>query len=388
MFGMSGPKTHFRRIHGVCVGVAVGHVDAERLGRRGALVVDRHPLAVEGDAAADRKLLVEAARGHLARPGAPGGRIDGGADRACRAGHDLARNPRVALLAVLAGEVDDLPARPPAARGHPFEVPDDLVRHPDVARDEPPDEGVAAPPAGVAGDRDPEALLEDLAAEGRVEGAPDVRPVGGDRDEPDEGAAGEDRGRHGDVLEVAGADPRVVGDDEVAFAPVRRRVLGEERVEGPGQGADEGGARDRGLGEGPSVPIEHHHREVLRLADGDGVGGADHGRRRLVHDREEPAPDDLDVARRESVLLRRRVRVRLRCLPHRRLLLRLCPRPPGRRHLRSRVEVDPAGCRTRRGRSGPPASPPWWSGARRRGRARGAGSRAESASRRKTGVST
>ena len=195
--------------------------------------------------------------------------------------------------------------------------------------------GARAP--GVAGDRDPEPLLEDLAAQGRVQGAADVRPVGRDRDEPDEGAAGEDRGRHGDVLEVAGPDPRVVGDHEVALAPVLRGVLGEERVEGPRQGADERRARDGRFGERPPLAVEHHHREVLRLADGDGVGGADHGRGGLVHDREEPAPHDLDVARRESVRLRRLVRTRLRLLPHRRPLLRLRPRPRprGRRHRRS-----------------------------------------------------
>ena len=64
--------------------------------------------------------------------------------------------------------------------------------------------------------RDLDAFLEDLARLQRVLGAADVADVPDRADEADELAIAEHRRQHRDIEQMAGAEPRIVGDQHVA----------------------------------------------------------------------------------------------------------------------------------------------------------------------------
>ena len=79
--------------------------------------------------------------------------------------------------------------------------------------------------------RDPQAFLMHVARAGADAVAADVGVVDGRADIADQPLASEDRRQHGDVEEVAGRHPRVVGDDDVAGLEVvvRRARAGARR---------------------------------------------------------------------------------------------------------------------------------------------------------------
>ncbi len=98
----------------------------------------------------------------------------------------------------------------------------------------------AGPEQAQRGDQD---ALGDQLGRAQRGCAADVRGVGHGAGERDEPSVVEDRGDHGDVGQVPGRGPRVVGDDAVALAPlVRREPVEDECREGAHQGGEGGDA--------------------------------------------------------------------------------------------------------------------------------------------------
>src|SRR6185369_14751599 len=82
--------------------------------------------------------------------------------------------------------------------------------------------------AGEVHQRDVEAFLVDLAGVGAHAAAADVDDVAGRGEQRDHLAAPEGRRDEGEVVQMAGALPRVVGQEDVAFLHGVRREAIEE----------------------------------------------------------------------------------------------------------------------------------------------------------------
>ena len=115
----------------------------------------------------------------------------------------------------------------------------------------------------------------------------------GDRSgEADQRAAMEDRHRHGDVGQVTGGEPRVVGDDAVARLPGLLRKPFQEMLQGARQDAGEGRDAAGVFRQRVAIRIHQHGTEIVRLADDGRKGRAQQRRRGFVRDRNQPAPED------------------------------------------------------------------------------------------------
>ena len=102
-------------------------------------------------------------------------------------------------------------------------------------------------------------------------------------------------GLDGDVVEVAGALPRIVGDVDVAWIDAfRTDVVDEVADRGRHRVHMAGGAGD-GLGDHSALPVEHAGRQVTGLADRRREGGTDQGEGLFLDDRDEPVPHHLVV---------------------------------------------------------------------------------------------
>jgi len=95
------------------------------------------------------------------------------------------------------------------------EVPHHLLRLAHVLHEESHEVLIEDPRPIELHRRDLEALLVDLASGEAVLGAADVGDVADGAEERDDVAVAEHRGDQGDVEKVAGADPGVVGDQDV-----------------------------------------------------------------------------------------------------------------------------------------------------------------------------
>ena len=122
--------------------------------------------------------------------------------------------------------------------------------------------------------------------------------------EPHDLAVPEDGRDDGDVEEVPGAEPRIVGDQHVAGLERLGRVPVEQRLHGPRQGQVEDRHRARRMRQRLALRIEELAGEILRLGDDEREGGAADGEPHLLDDGDEAAPHDLE-----------RDRIRLRSAP-------------------------------------------------------------------------
>ena len=116
----------------------------------------------------------------------------------------------------------EAPAADLVAGGQAVEVADDVVRRAHVVAHDVDEVAVQPAPVGPAHDGDPQPLLVDLAGVGTPAPAAHVDHVGGGGEEADEVVAGEHGCRDGEVVQVTGALPGIVGDVDVA----RRDALG------------------------------------------------------------------------------------------------------------------------------------------------------------------
>ena len=174
--------------------------------------------------------------------------------------------------------------------------------------------------AGVAADHRHEGLV-DPAAVGELQHR-DVEPlhmhvrrVGADADAADIGqvrGAGEQadrlalaktgRGQH-EVVEVARAQPGVVGDVDVAFVHLRDREMADEMLHGLGHGVDMARRPGHRLGQHPALEVEHTGREVAAFAHNRAEGRSQQRLRLLFDDGNQAVPHHLPGNDIESVFV-------------------------------------------------------------------------------------
>ena len=142
--------------------------------------------------------------------------------------------------------------------------------------------------------RNLEAFLEDFARMQRILGAADVGDVADGAHEPDETASLEHRRHDGDVEEMAGAEPRIVGDEHVAGLQRLGRIAFEQGLHGARQRQVEHRHGARRMGQRLALRIEQFAGEVLRLRDHQREGGAADGEPHLLDHVDEAAPHDLE----------------------------------------------------------------------------------------------
>ena len=104
----------------------------------------------------------------------------------------------------------------------------------------------------------------------------------------------EHRGGDGDVEQVAGAQPRVVGDHHVARLEFLRGIPLQHCFDRHGQGQVEHRHGARRMGDLLAVGIQHLAGEVLGLADDQRERRSDHGVPTLLGDVDQPAPHNLE----------------------------------------------------------------------------------------------
>ena len=186
-------------------------------------------------------------------------------------------------------------------------VADHLVGLPDVAAHDVHHVPVEPPPLGPPHDRYPETLLVQLARVGSEAPSADVDHVRCRGEEADEGpglvavrAAGpvravleEHRSGHGDVVEVAGALPRVVGEVHIAGAHALGPDLVDEVAQGGSHGVDVARRPGDGLGDHAALRVEHSRREVAGLPHRRRERGPHQGQGLLFDHGDQAVPHDL-----------------------------------------------------------------------------------------------
>ena len=139
--------------------------------------------------------------------------------------------------------------------------------------------------------------LEDLLRVRAEPPAAHVGDVAGAGEEGDAGALPEHGRHHGEIVEMAGAVPGVVGEQHIPRGQFGERVFLQELAHRRRHGVDvPGGPGDR-LGEHCTARVEYARREVAGLPYYRGEGGAHQRLRLFLHDGQQPVPDQLDADR-------------------------------------------------------------------------------------------
>ena len=183
-------------------------------------------------------------------------------------------------------------------------VADNLIRFANVDLDNVDEIAVELPPLGPLHDGDVDSLLVNLLGVRAVAATADVDDVRRRREEPDQRLRGravglrnvsEHRRTHSDVVEVAGALPRVVRDVNVARVdPIGTDVVNEMR-HGISHCVHVARRAGDGLGDHPPAPVEHASRQVTGLTHRSTKCGTDQRQRLLFDDRDQPIPHHLVV---------------------------------------------------------------------------------------------
>ena len=206
-----------------------------------------------------------------------------------------ARQRGQVVEAVLVHERQDLAPADLVAGDVGHHVADHLLGHPHVGADDL-DQQLVEPALVVElADREAQALVIDLRRRRAEARAADVGQMRDAERVGDDAALAEHGPHHGDVVEVAGAEPGIVGDDDVAGLQRLGGIALQHVAQRDRRAADEhrhaeGALRDRvGLG------VEHHAGEVVALVDDGGERGAHQRRDDLVDDRDQAVPHDAEA---------------------------------------------------------------------------------------------
>ncbi len=285
----------FHAVHRHRIGIAHGAVDRPVHLRIGAGIVDVDRIAIDRQRHADGDRLVEHAVGlQFAAIGAVGQR----ADRRAHRGFAAAVNFRCQSAQI--GQRIGI-----HQRGDPFlhqverddlrpQIAERLVGRAHVLAQQG-DQGLV----GVAGahqfhGRNLEAFLEHLARFGAADFSPDIRRMRRRCAERHQVAVAKDRLGDGNVGQVAGAEPDVVGDQHVARRELLRREVAEKMLHRCGQRADETGNALGRLHQRLARIVGDDAGEVVALAHQGREGGAHQGRGGFVHQRDQPAPEQFE----------------------------------------------------------------------------------------------
>ncbi len=182
------------------------------------------------------------------------------------------------------------------------EIADDLHRLAHTRADDV-DQGLAlGAGAREAHQRDIDALLQDVARVGGHAAAADIDHVTGAGEERHHLAAPEGRRDEGEVVQMAGALPRIVGEKDVAIGHCLDRELRQEVPDRARHRVDMAGRAGHRLREHGAVEVEHAGGEVASLAGRGGEAGANEGERLLLDHRNEAVPHQLHADRRQRIV--------------------------------------------------------------------------------------
>ena len=148
---------------------------------------------------------------------------------------------------------------------------------------------------GQRHDRDAEPFLEHRPSVGAEAEAADIDDMRGRGEQRHQPALLERRRHDGEVVEVPGAEPGIVGEIDVARLHRLHRVLLEEVPDRQGHRIDVARRAGDRLRDHAAGRIEHAGREVARLAHRRREGGADQRLRLLLDHRDQAVPHDLHV---------------------------------------------------------------------------------------------
>ena len=145
--------------------------------------------------------------------------------------------------------------------------------------------------------RDLKALLVDLTGVQAVLGAADVGDVADGADDGHHLPVAEDGRDDGHIEEMASADPRVVGDQDVAGLERLHREPGQDRLDRERQRQVEDRHRAGRVSERVAARVEDLAGEVLGLADDQRERRPPDGEPALLDEVDESAPHDLEPDR-------------------------------------------------------------------------------------------
>ena len=117
-----------------------------------------------------------------------------------------------------------------------------------------------------------------------------MRRVGEQRHQP---ALVEGRRDDGQVVQVPGPEPGIVGDQMVAVLQRLGRELTQEMTDAFHHRIDVARRARHRLRQHPPLKVENSGRQIARFAHRRAEGGADHGLRLLFDDRDQPVPHHL-----------------------------------------------------------------------------------------------
>ena len=150
--------------------------------------------------------------------------------------------------------------------------------------------------------RDVEALLIDLPGIRAHAAAADVDDVAGAGKQRHHLAAAEGRCDESKIVQMAGALPGVVGQEDVAFLHRPGRELFEEVTDRASHRIDVARRAGDSLRQHGAVEIEHAGGQVAGLARRGREAGADQGQRLFLDDRDQAVPHELQADRRQRIV--------------------------------------------------------------------------------------
>ena len=197
--------------------------------------------------------------------------------------------------AVLVHEGQQLAAADLVAGDVGHHVAHHLLRHAHIGADDLDNQLVEPALLIELADREAQALVVDLHCRGAEARAADVGQMRDAERVGDDAALAEYRAHHGDVVEVAGALPGIVGDDDVAGLERLRRKALQHVAQRDGRAADEHRHAEGTLGDRVGLSVEHHASEVVALVDDGGERGPHQRRDDLIDQRDQPIPHDAET---------------------------------------------------------------------------------------------
>src|SRR5690606_38760095 len=178
------------------------------------------------------------------------------------------------------------------------EISEDQLRHPDIGLDQPEQLLVGRAAVVELGGRHPDAFFVDLAGVGRQPSATDIDGVTGRTHIPDELLTDEHRRDDREVVELTGAQPGLVCDENIAGTAVGEPL--QEMMHGGRQRVDVAGSPGDCLGDHPAAVVEHGGRQVSRVPDDRGEGSPHQRCGLLVGGGDQATPEDLELTGTQS----------------------------------------------------------------------------------------
>ena len=263
--------------------------------RRGPVEIDIDLIALDLDGDDERLRLVDAVdiHHHFLAPFAVRELAKPGADTGFRPSGDLIGDFFQVRKAEFVAEALHLAAASPAGRDLRPEIADHLFGIAHVAPDQIEQHLVRLTGVVKAQHRNDQAFLKDLLREAGALAAADIDVMDRVDRKADELALVEGRRGNEDVRCLPIAEPRIVADEDIAGVHgLRRKGLDEVGAEGR-HAAGVTGSAEPGLRHQVSPVVQEARRHIVHLDHVVAEGGAEHGRRHLVRDRDQAWPDDI-----------------------------------------------------------------------------------------------